>query len=48
MIEFKNITKKYGSFTAIEGISFNVEPSSIYGLIGYNVPRYEQKTLSIT
>lgn len=36
MIEFKNITKKFGSFTAVEGISFNVEPSSIYGLIGYN------------
>lgn len=36
MIEFKNITKKYGNFTAIEGITFNVEPSSIYGLIGYN------------
>lgn len=36
MIEFKNITKKFGDFTAVDGISFNVEPSSIYGLIGYN------------
>ena len=36
VIEFKNITKKFGDFTAIEGITFNVEPSSIYGLIGYN------------
>ncbi len=36
MIEIKNITKKFGSFTAIEDINFNVEPSSIYGLIGYN------------
>ncbi len=36
MIEFKNIQKKFGDFTAIEGISFVVEPSSIYGLIGYN------------
>lgn len=36
MIEFKNIQKKFGDFTAVEGISFVVEPSSIYGLIGYN------------
>ncbi len=36
MIEFFNVTKKFGDFTAIENISFNVEPSSIYGLIGYN------------
>lgn len=36
MIEFNNITKKFGDFTAIEGITFKVEPSSIYGLIGYN------------
>lgn len=36
MIEFNNITKKFGDFTAIEGITFKIEPSSIYGLIGYN------------
>lgn len=36
MIEFENITKKFGDFTAIEDITFSVEPSSIYGLIGYN------------
>ncbi len=36
MIEFKNVTKKFGDFTAVEDISFKVEPSSIYGLIGYN------------
>ena len=36
MIEFKNVTKKFGDFTAVENISFNVELSSIYGLIGYN------------
>ncbi len=36
MIEIKNLTKKYGSFTAIEDISFTVEESSIYGLVGYN------------
>lgn len=36
MIEVKNITKKFGDFTAIEDISFTVEESSIYGLVGYN------------
>ncbi len=36
MIEFVNVTKKFDDFTAVEGISFKVEPSSIYGLIGYN------------
>lgn len=36
MIEIKNLTKKYGSFTAIEDISFTVDESSIYGLVGYN------------
>ena len=36
MIEFKNVTKKFGDFTAVEDISFTVEPCSIYGLIGYN------------
>ena len=36
MIEFANVTKKFGNFTAVDDISFKVEPSSIYGLIGYN------------
>ena len=36
MIEFVNVTKKFGDFTAVENISLKVEPSSIYGLIGYN------------
>lgn len=36
MIEVKDLIKKFGSFTAVDGISFTVEDSSIYGLIGYN------------
>lgn len=36
MIEVKYVTKKFGSFTAIEDINFTVEESSIYGLVGYN------------
>lgn len=36
MIEIKNVTKRYGSFAAIENISFTVDEASIHGLIGYN------------
>lgn len=36
MIEVKNLTKKYGKYTAIEDISFCVPEGCIYGLIGYN------------
>ncbi len=36
MIEINNLTKKFGDFTAIQDISFKVEDSSIYGLVGYN------------
>ena len=36
MIEIKNVTKRYGSFTAIEDITFTVETGMVYGLVGYN------------
>lgn len=36
MIEVRNVTKKFGDFTAIENLSFNVDKSSVYGLVGYN------------
>ena len=36
MIEVKNVTKRFGDFTAIEDISFTVQDASIYGLVGYN------------
>ena len=36
MIEIKNVTKKYGKFTAIDSISFRVAEGTVYGLIGYN------------
>lgn len=36
MIEVVNVTKKYGSYTAIQDLNFTVADSSIYGLIGYN------------
>ena len=36
MIEVKNITKKYGNFTAVENINFTVNDGEIVGLLGPN------------
>ena len=36
MIEVKNITKKYGSFTAVDNISFKINDGEIIGLLGPN------------
>ena len=36
MIEVKNITKKYGSFTAVDNISFKINDGEIIGLLGQN------------
>src|SRR5437773_8726926 len=35
-IEVEQITKRFGSFTAVDGISFNVEHGEILGLLGAN------------
>lgn len=36
MIEIQKVTKKFGTFTAIEDLTITVEKASIYGLVGYN------------
>ena len=36
MIEVKNITKKYGNFTAVDNINFKIEEGEIIGLLGTN------------
>lgn len=36
MIEVKNLVKKYGDFSAVQGISFNVAKGEILGLLGPN------------
>lgn len=36
MIEVKNLTKKFGAVTAVDGISFEVEKGSIFGFLGPN------------
>ncbi len=35
-VEVKNLVKKYGSFTALKGISFEVPEGEIFGLVGPN------------
>lgn len=34
-LEFKNVTKQYGDFCAVDGISFRME-KGVYGLLGVN------------
>lgn len=36
IISVKNLTKKYGDFNAVKGISFEVEEGEIFGLLGPN------------
>jgi len=36
LIEVKNVTKKYGNFTAVDDISFDVKDGEIVGLLGPN------------
>jgi len=36
IIEVKDFTKKYGNFTAVDNISFNVEEGSIFAFLGPN------------
>lgn len=36
MIEVKNVTKKYGKFTAVDDISFEVKDGEIIGFLGQN------------
>lgn len=36
MVDVINITKKFGDFTALSGLSFRVGKASMYGLVGYN------------
>jgi ABC-2 type transport system ATP-binding protein len=36
MIEVENLTKRYGSFTAVNGISFTASPGQVTGFLGPN------------
>ena len=34
MVEVKGLTKMFGGFAAVDGVSFSVKPGEIYGLLG--------------
>ena len=36
VIEIRNLTKKFGNFTAVDNISFNVRRGEIFGFLGAN------------
>lgn len=36
MIEIKDVTKKYGEYTAVENVNITVEDSSVFGIAGFN------------
>ncbi len=36
VIQVENLTKKFGNFTAVDNISFNVEKGEIFGFLGAN------------
>ncbi|HUI31246.1 MAG TPA: ABC transporter ATP-binding protein [Candidatus Acidoferrales bacterium] len=36
MLELNSLSKKFGSFTAVENLSLNIEPGEIYGFLGPN------------
>jgi ABC-2 type transport system ATP-binding protein len=36
MIELNDFTKRYGEFTAVEGLTMKIEPGELYGFIGPN------------
>ena len=36
MIEAKNLVRRYGEFTAVDDVSFSIEPGEVVGLLGHN------------
>lgn len=47
IIETENLTKQYGTQRSVADVNIHVVKGKIYGLLGRNVPRYEQETGSL-
>lgn len=48
-VELRELSKEFpGGKRAVDSVSVRLEPGQVFGFLGPNVPRYEQKTLSIT
>lgn len=47
ILSTSHLSKKFKDFTALDDVTINLEKGKIYGLIGKNVLRYEQKTGSL-
>ena len=47
-LELCDIQKSFGEKQVLQGVSFTAQSGQAFGLLGRNVPRYEQKTLPIT
>lgn len=35
-IEIESLTRKFGAFTAVDGVRFSVEPGEVFGFVGHN------------
>ncbi|MBV9217203.1 MAG: ATP-binding cassette domain-containing protein, partial [Acidobacteria bacterium] len=35
-LRIENVTKRFGEFTAVEGLSFEVRPGRVFGFLGPN------------
>src|SRR5205807_8078482 len=36
VVSVENLTKRYGNFTAVDSISFDVQPGEVFGFLGPN------------
>src|SRR5690349_4218966 len=36
LVAASGLTKRFGSFTAVDGINFDVEPGEVFGMLGPN------------
>ena len=47
MIRITDVVKDFDGFRALNHLDMHVPEGAIYGLVGPNVPRYEQETGSL-